>query len=265
MWKGGRRRASSPSPLFATFQEAAACCNGSAYGSGVIEAVVFRKTELQRQQINRSAGRAADETNLQSLLPVCLALGAEKKSLSVIDFGGACGAHYFAARGLLDKTISLRWHVVETPAMATRAQALADGELSFESSLSEAVALLDQPDLVLSSGTLQYVPDPYACVRELAACRPQCLAITRVPVTGERHDLITIDETRLSAHGPGTMPDGFTDAAVRVPMTVPSEEKLCSLINETHDVMVKLSDKSEVHPVDGKSISRLMILARLHA
>ena len=262
-WRSSSRSRPTASPVFRTFEEAALCCNGSVYGSGLIESVVLRKTEVRRRGLAQPGALTADEATCQSLLPVCLAINGGQRSLSVIDFGGACGAHYFVVRAVLDKSIALRWHVVENPAMAERAQELANDELRFGSSLSEAISSFDQVDLIYTSGALQYLPDPYACLKTLAGCRSEYLAIARVPVTNRQQEFITVDETRLSAHGPGAMPDGFADAVIRVPLTIPAEEKLRGVIVESHEVLVWLNDNSEVQSMNGVSVSRLMMLARL--
>jgi putative methyltransferase (TIGR04325 family) len=62
---------------------------------------------------------------------------------TVLDFGGACGLHYKQAQ-----SSSVRWAVVETPAMAERARALASDKLRFFTSISDAAAWLGPIDVM---------------------------------------------------------------------------------------------------------------------
>ena len=44
-----------------------------------------------------------------------------KKNLKILDFGGACGAHYFEIRRFIPNDVSLKWYVVETAQMVKSA------------------------------------------------------------------------------------------------------------------------------------------------
>src|SRR5689334_22774276 len=54
---------------------------------------------------------------------------------TVLDFGGACGAHYKEAQHY---TPDVRWAVVETPAMVRKASDIATDRLRFFTSIIEA-------------------------------------------------------------------------------------------------------------------------------
>jgi hypothetical protein len=45
-------------------------------------------------------------------------LSNSSDEISVLDFGGACGAHYFETRPLLEKKIKFNWNVVEKDKMS---------------------------------------------------------------------------------------------------------------------------------------------------
>lgn len=262
-WRRRRRRKRAVRPLYGTREEAAAHCHGTAYGSGAIEQVVATKSKLYRQRIDEDRALLLDEANQVLLSALCLAINGRNTRLNVIDFGGACGAHYFAARAMIDSSVRLQWRVIETTEMVSRAKELEADELCFASSLAEAVSTSDRVDLVFSSGALPYTADPYACLSALMDCRPTCLALTRLPVVEGLLDLFTVDETRLSGHGPGPPPDGLKDAKVRSAMTIMSTETLRGEIARTHDVVVEHRDNKESLSIDGFEVSRLMLLARL--
>ena len=84
---------------------------------------------------------------------VGLASSMDTKKLTVIDFGGAAGTHYFIARTVLSDIFELDWRVVETSAMVAEAkmQGLENGELQFFD-LLDAACGDGEVDLVFASG-----------------------------------------------------------------------------------------------------------------
>ena len=87
--------------------------------------VVYEKTKRYRDLLMSQRPLVPDITALRTFVGLSLAIS--KKELNVVDFGGACGAHYFLAKALIGNRINLRWHVVETPTMANIARGLEDG------------------------------------------------------------------------------------------------------------------------------------------
>ncbi len=83
--------------------------------------------------------------------------------MNVVDFGGACGAHYFHLKKLINKKFN--WTVVETPAMVAMAKSLETDELKFTADLEQA--LKGKVDLIHTSGALQCVDDPMKYLRQL--------------------------------------------------------------------------------------------------
>jgi putative methyltransferase (TIGR04325 family) len=136
--------------------------------------------------------------------------------LRVLDFGGACGFHYMAAQLL---RLPLQWAVVETAAMAERAKDLENDELRFFSQIGAAHHWLgDSIDLVYSSSTLQYVPDPAHTLSQLILLNAPVLAWSRMALTdGEM--VREMQTSRLSHNGPGPLPERFVDGFVEYPLT----------------------------------------------
>jgi putative methyltransferase (TIGR04325 family) len=130
--------------------------------------------------------------------------------LRVLDFGGACGFHYFASQRL---GVSTRWAVVETPAMAERASSLETNELKFFSTIDAASRWLEGVDFVHSSGALQYTPTPSETLDQLLALSAPVIMWSRMALA-EGAASTSMFTSTLSAHGPGSMPAGVADAAV---------------------------------------------------
>jgi putative methyltransferase (TIGR04325 family) len=96
--------------------------------------------------------------------------------LSVADFGGALGCSYFDCRSFLRASYFL-WTVVEQPGhVAAGNKHLANGELNFAESI-EAMRL--RPNVIIASGVLQCLRDPWATLRALSRVGADYLFIDR--------------------------------------------------------------------------------------
>ena len=120
---------------------------------------------------------------------------------TVLDFGGASGAHYKEA---LHHTTDVRWAVVETPAMVARAAEVATDRLRFFSSVADAAAWLGPVDLMHSSGTLQFVPDPVKTVTELCGLGARRMHWRRL-VLSKDATIREVRESFLTDNGPGSI------------------------------------------------------------
>lgn len=147
--------------FYETYGDAQKACTGLGYEDDGLVRVVFEKTRLTKEYM-LSGEMPLSEYGTQSLLAVLMAWHqiGDRNKLRVIDYGGACGAHYFQIRPFLPRDIQLDWVVVETPPMVEKAGSFETSELHFADSMREAQERLQNVDLLHSSGTLQYVPDP---------------------------------------------------------------------------------------------------------
>jgi putative methyltransferase (TIGR04325 family) len=118
---------------------------------------------------------------------------------TVLDFGGGCGLHYKQANHQ-----TVRWAVVETPAMVGRAKSLETFHLKFFTDIDEAASWLGAIDIMHSNGAVQYTPDPLAIVRKLATLRARRLLWYRV-FLGEGSET---QLSRLQDNGPGKISVG---------------------------------------------------------
>ncbi|MDL2272549.1 methyltransferase, TIGR04325 family [Desulfovibrio sp. OttesenSCG-928-I05] len=101
--------------------------------------------------------------------------------LSVLDFGGALGSTYMQHRSLFSGLESIAWHVVEQPHfVAIGTQEFSSDVLRFWPTM-DACAEQENIDVILFSGVLQYMEDPYALVGEACALDPKAILIDRTP------------------------------------------------------------------------------------
>ena len=113
---------------------------------------------------------------------------------TVLDFGGGCGIHYKQADHQ-----TVRWAVVETPAMVKRASSLETYHLKFFTNIGEAAAWLGSIDVMHSDGAVQYAPEPLATVRHLCGLQAHRMLWSRLFLG----DGAEVQISRLQDNGPG--------------------------------------------------------------
>ena len=172
----------------------------------------------------------------------------EKKTLTVIDFGGAAGAHYFMAKLLLKDTVKLDWRVIETPSMVNEArrQGLENDELHFFSELNAATKK-GQIDLVFASGSVQYTSDPYTFLKELCAINAKSFMLTRTPITEK--PCIILQYSKLSENGIGAIPKALhiKDRSISYPVTMLDRAKVEAILANFGELVLKVSEEKSAY------------------
>lgn len=232
---------SSPE-IFLTYTEALEACFDAGYEDGELIEVIFEKTRLSKHQM-LSGQFPLSDSNTQSLVAVLYTLQhvGRQKHIKVIDFGGACGAHYFQLRPFLSADVEIDWVVVETPAMVEKASALETKELRFCNSLLKAKEKLQGVDLLHSSGALQYVPDPQDTLQEFLTCQPTYLFLNRLALSTSEI-VITVQESLLGANGPGALPESLHDRLCRYPVTYFPKHQLEEVLRENYQTKFSFAE-----------------------
>lgn len=122
------KRLSQSRELYKSYEDALTLRKNGYQENDLVD-VVYEKTRLYRDLLLVQHPFVSEITSLRTLVGLSLAIRGNK--LNVIDFGGACGAHYFLSKSVFGERIRLRWHVVETPKMVSRGIGLEDGQLRF--------------------------------------------------------------------------------------------------------------------------------------
>jgi putative methyltransferase (TIGR04325 family) len=164
--------------------------------------VIVRKTEALLK-LERIDSLIPGDLLLPTLLGVAAADGAP---LRVLDFGGAAGLHYLAAKRAFPER-RFRWAVMEMPLMVNRAAHLAGEELQFFSTIETARNWLGGLELLHSIGALQYNAEPIAILEGLLALEPRHALWAKLALGCERETQFSL----LCEHGPGPIPSGITD------------------------------------------------------
>ena len=130
---------------------------------------------------------------LAALLLAALDNGGE---LTVFDFGGGLGTSYFQCRGSLAPVRALRWLIVDQPSHVSI------GRMEFESDelrffpTPEELLRTHTPQLLLLSGVLPCVPEPYTLLKELVDAAIPYIVVDRTFFLHRDADRLTVQ------HGP---------------------------------------------------------------
>ncbi len=253
------------SKKFSSYEEALKYCSTDAYQDNELIEVVLKKTKRFVKELESGLIPLWDTSgySLLSLINPILEKGQQK--LNVLDFGGACGAHYFIARKFLDPKVKLNWIVVETPAMVIASKELENEELHFCDSLDEAINKLGQIDLLHTSGTLQCVDEPYKYLEKILNSGSRWILFNRLGLSQSNEDVIVIHNSKLSWNGIGDLPEGYKDKIISYPFTFISESKFLNLLNEKFTIFAKFSENSGIKTIRSIKIVGYGLLCKIRS
>ena len=241
----------------ATFGEALESSDG--YEHPEVIAVVAEKTAAL-SDAHPSSRKVKSRQALQRLLAVAR---TGHRDVRVLELGGACGAGYIETDRSLPGVLA-SWAVVETPAMVDVArERFSDGQLSFHTSIDEALGTVGRPDLVIAEGVIQYTPDPIATVRSLTRIAAPVLYVSRSPVV--RSGVAPVfgrQTTRARAHGPGSGPGAtISDTTVTLPVAIVSYEDVLAATEPDYRLEMEF-DEGEAWRVSGSRLEDVGLLLR---
>lgn len=88
-------------------------------------------------------------------------------SLNLIDFGGALGTTYYQNRKFLNTLEKLQWNVIEQENYVSCGKKFFETEfLKFYNNIADCISD-NNPNLIILSGVLQYLTDPYSFLQDL--------------------------------------------------------------------------------------------------
>lgn len=129
------------------------------------------------------------------LLSALLWIAAKHQGkLNVIDFGGSLGSSFFQNRKFLQALPEVKWNIVEQSNFVEIGQKDFESEqLKFYHSIDECMKD-GQPNCILFSSVIQYLPDPFKFLEEVVKKKIENIIFDRTPfITGDT-DRITIQK-----------------------------------------------------------------------
>ena len=176
-----------------------------------------------------------------------IAAGVTQKTLTILDFGGSAGIHYFTARQIISDDISLKWCVVETESMVKEAKSegLENEELLFFSSIEEATNEVTYFDIIYSNYVLCYTPNPLLYLEQLLKTNFGKFFLTNTAMNSEDKEIVGLQNSSLSTNGVGrNIPNhlGILDKEIIYPFTIPSKQQVESKIKQYGNIVYSIKE-----------------------
>jgi hypothetical protein len=233
--------ASSPPPLFDSFNVASKACLTGGYEYKKLVDVVVRKNKILQDATSSSV--EFDFSAMRIIMAVGLASNKQEK-ISVLDFGGGGGYHWFIAKNSFGKNTIFDWRIVETSMMAkVSTELLAKDGLEFFSDIKSSLRTGETLDLVFTSSALQYCEEPLKVLQNLVNLNARYLFITRTPFSLAPTPLISNQRSMLSENGPGPMPEEFEDELIEYPISYIPKKEVERIIQEKYEIRFSLKEE----------------------
>jgi putative methyltransferase (TIGR04325 family) len=181
-------------------------------------------------------------------------INSSAETINIIDFGGACGAHYFESRRFFPSRIKFRWHVVETSEMvkAAKNSRLGNDELYFYDDMD---TIKSEIDFIHSSGALQYVSDYSQYLLRLMEFDAKYMLFNRMMFNENDFDFVTVQKSKLSANGPGPMPEKYDDKDIFYPHTTISYKKFSEILKKKYEFIWEFDEPSGSYRINDEKIT----------
>ena len=255
---GKRAKSVNLEPTYESYKKAIKA--GGSYEEFDLIKVIVAKTKqyieqyVPDQPINFS--NLSNAGTIRTLLAI--SAGANKKNITVLDFGGSAGIHYFTARQIISKDITLKWCVVETEALVNEAisEGLENDELLFFSTIEEASNKVSNFDLVYSNDALCYSPTPLFYLDQLLQTNFKKFFLTNTLLNSKNEDdIIGLQTSTLATNGVGrNIPShlGIADREIIYPFTILSKARVESKIKDYGSIVYNIKEKEATKStVDG--------------
>ncbi len=179
------------------------------------------------------------------------ALQNDNLGVRVLDIGGALGSTYFQNRGYLSAVKELEYIVAEQDGFAKYGhKELEDGILRFINS-SERYTDYGKFDIVLLSGSIQYISQYKEILSEIINLAPRYIILDRILI-GEKHRICK-----------ETVPEAIYESSY--PVMIFEESEILNFFGDGYILIEKdvSSVFEEAYFVDGKAESRLFVFQRV--
>ena len=180
------------------------------------------------------------------------ALQNKNQGVRILDIGGALGSTYFQNRGYLEEVKGLEYVVAEQDRFAEYGhENLEDGALCFIKS-REGFRDYGRFDIVLMSGSLQYIPQYKEILSEVNSLNPRYIILDRVLI-GKRNRICK-----------ETVPEEIYKSSYPV-MMIFEESEVLNFFGTDYGLVERdiSSVPEEAYFTDGKAESRMFVFQRM--
>lgn len=144
------------------------------------------------------------------LATIAVSLKECNERLVLFDVGGSLGANFFQNRKILDAIgkASVSWNVIEMPATAElgRRHFETDTLRFFDSFEGARCAVIDTPQAVVFSGSLQYFPDPFVFIDKAIETGARYIALDRLLTSPTSNHAVYIQQQSPKFYYAATYP-----------------------------------------------------------
>jgi len=120
--------------------------------------------------------------------------------LNVLDFGGSLGSTYYQNREFLEQLIHVRWNIVEQPKHVSVGKEFFEDEMLRFYPTIEEYHKNNSPDVIIMSGVLQYLENPYEILESLFDLPSDYIIIDRTPFWNGEIDHIFVQHVPSSIY-----------------------------------------------------------------
>lgn len=165
-----------------------------------------------------------------------------QKKITVLDFGGMCGHHYFAIKYLLPKKINLKYIISETPTLAKKSEKIfSNEELKFIYDLNK----LKHVDVVFSSGALQSTDKPEKYLNKLIELKPKIMIFNKLDLVMDKKNHIHIQNTTLYENGPSDLiPKNIKNKLIKYPYTRLREKTFYETVLKKYEIKSEIKHEA---------------------
>jgi putative methyltransferase (TIGR04325 family) len=112
--------------------------------------------------------------------------------VTLLDYGGSLGTIYYQSQYFLPDLSKTYWNIVEQPKFVDYGEThLQNDNLKFFSSIEEAI-IEREPNVVLLSGVLPFIPNPYDVLASIVAKKFPYIIVDRTPFSNIDKQLLTV-------------------------------------------------------------------------
>lgn len=175
------------------------------------------------------------------MLAGLLRTAARQSHLSVLDFGGSLGSTYFQNRHFLSTVNDLRWSIVEQPAHVECGRStFANEHLRFYRTIEECMRI-ERPNVLLLSGVVQCLPQPYEFLVEALRWNFQCVIVDRTPFMRNGTTRLTVEH----------VPERIYKASY--PSWFLAEERFLQCFAPRYNLLASFPALDKLNPEDGEA------------
>ena len=143
------------------------------------DGILLKKNDLPHQVLS-TVLRASMENNLKC---------------KVIDFGGSLGSTYYNNRDFLKNIKDLKWIVVEQDNFVKEGNKYFSNKIiNFSNTIEEASRYLKKPNVIIASGSIQYLPNPFLVLEKIIQTKTDYIVIDRSPFIIKGKTKLTIQK-----------------------------------------------------------------------